>query len=112
MAASRDPLMKISRRSFLHRRGRGLRDAVSAAIAAADPIRLLELGAPGDEYDPEVALILPRLPDARASADVRRIVREVFARKFGEDVAGPEERYEAVAAAIWQRLHTDAKTSG
>ena len=102
--------MKISRRSFLHRRGRGLRDAVAAAIAAADPIKLLELGAPGDEYDPEVSLILPRLPDARTLAEVRATLHEVFARKFGEDVAGPLERYDAAAAAIWRSLQADVRT--
>jgi hypothetical protein len=41
----------ISRRNLFTREFRPLRNAVATAIAKADPINLLQLGAPGDEYD-------------------------------------------------------------
>jgi len=37
---------------------------VSRLLREADPIRLITIGAPDDEYDPEVSTILPRLREA------------------------------------------------
>jgi len=94
----------ISRRHLFRREYRPLRKAVAAIIAKVDPINLLALGAPGDEYDPEVTAILPLLASARTADEVCTIVRAEFARRFGDEVAGPHERYRDAAAAIWQAL--------
>lgn len=74
------------------------------AIAKADPIRFLELGAPGDEYAPEVDAILPLLKTAASGDEVRVIVRDEFVRRFGDEAAGPPERYDDAATAIWAAL--------
>jgi len=50
---------------------------------------LIAMGAPDDEYDPEVSTILPRLREAKAAVDVQRIVHEEFVRWFGADLVGP-----------------------
>ena len=94
----------ISRRNLFAREFRPLRTAVAVAIAKADPIRLLQLGAPGDEYDQEVSAVLPLLQHASSEEDVCRIVRAEFARRFGEDIAGPPERYTEASASIWRAL--------
>ncbi len=47
---------------------------VSCLLRAADPIGLIAMGAPDDEYDPEVSTILPRLREANAAVDVQKIV--------------------------------------
>jgi hypothetical protein len=94
----------ISRRHLFRREYRPLRNAVAAVIARADPVNLLALGAPGDEYDGEVGAILPQLPRAGSEADVLTIIRGEFVRRFGEDVAGPPERYNEAAAAVWLAL--------
>jgi hypothetical protein len=94
----------ISRRSLFKRELHPLRKAVEAAIAKVDPIKLLELGAPGDEYEPEVAGILRRLKSTGSQADVRAIVHEEFATRFGDDLAGIPERYDEAAASIWAAL--------
>jgi hypothetical protein len=94
----------ISRRHLFRREYRPLQNAVAAVIAKADPVNLLALGAPGDEYDGEVGAILPQLPRARNQDDVRSIIRGEFVRRFGEDVAGPPERYTEAAAAVWRAL--------
>jgi hypothetical protein len=94
----------ISRRDLFRRDLKPLRAAVSCAIAKADPINLLALGAPGDEYDSEVAAILPRLASAHDLDDVRSIVRDVFVQFFGGETAGGAERYEEAAVAIWDAL--------
>lgn len=83
---------------------RDLRAAVSEALKAADPIGLLALGAPEDEYDPEVGTILPRLQDAASPERVQEILHEEFIHWFGADVAGPVHAYRAPAAAIWRAL--------
>ena len=101
----------ISRRNLFAREFRPLRKAVAAAIADADPIRLLQLGAPGDEYDQEVAAILPGLKHASSVEDVCRIIRGEFARRFGEDIAGPPERYLDASAAIWRAMRSGKEGS-
>ena len=58
---------------------------VSRLLREADPIDLIAIGAPDDEYDPEVSTILPRLREANAAADVQRIVHEEFVQWFGAD---------------------------
>ena len=74
---------------------------VSCLIRAADPIGLIAIGAPDDEYDPEVSTILPRLREAKAAVDVQRIVHEEFVRWFGADLVGPLTDYAEVAEKIW-----------
>ena len=56
-----------------------------------------------DEYEPEVATILPRLSEATCEADVERIIREEFAYWFypGMTEYAPE-RYVWAARQMWQ----------
>jgi hypothetical protein len=49
--------------------------AVQRALNAADPIRLIAMGAPDDEYSPEIAAILPKLAAAELDRS-GRISRE------------------------------------
>ena len=79
----------------------GLYSEVSRLLREADPIGLITMGAPDDEYDPEVSTILPRLREANAAVDVQRIVYEEFGRWFGADIAGPLTDYANVAERIW-----------
>lgn len=81
-----------------------LREAVSKAIREADPIGLIQTGAPVDEYDPEVGTVLPRLRSATSSGEVRKILHEEFVRWFGQEVAGSEEIYDDAAENIWAIL--------
>jgi hypothetical protein len=74
---------------------------VSRLLREADPIGLIAMGAPADEYDPEVSTILPRLREARAAVDVQRIVHEEFVRWFGADLVGSFTDYTEVAEKIW-----------
>ena len=94
----------ISRRRLFSRDLRPVRTAVARAIARADPVQLLALGAPGDEYDGEVTVIVSHLSTARSVEDVGRIVWAEFVRRFGEEVAGPPERYAEPAEEIWRAL--------
>jgi len=55
-----------------------------------------------DEYRAEAQTITIRLPDATSADDVRRITHQEFVRWFDPQVAGPPERYTAIAAEIWE----------
>jgi hypothetical protein len=79
--------------------------SVSRAIAEADPIGLVKGGAPADEYETEVAKLLPKLARATSIADVEQAVREIFEDAFGSsDTTGPDwdlsERLWHIAAAF------------
>jgi hypothetical protein len=62
---------------------------VSRLMRGADPIRLIAIGAPEDEYDVELRTILPRLREAKSPDDVQRIVHEEFVHWFSAEIAGP-----------------------
>ena len=73
-------------------------------VTEEDPIGLIRLGAPADEYDPEIGTILPRLKEASSIVALRRIVHEEFSSWFGVETAGSEEQYGRVAERIWPIL--------
>jgi hypothetical protein len=74
---------------------------VEHAINEADPIRLLDIGAPADEYSPEIGTILPRLAGVQGVRGVTNVLHEEFVRWFDQGIAGPSEAYEAPARRIW-----------
>lgn len=78
--------------------------AVEHAIDDADPIGLLEGGAPADEYGPEVGTIVPRVVNAQSIKEVTTVLHEEFVRWFGDDTAGPRHAYEPPARKIWEAL--------
>ena len=78
--------------------------AVECAIDDADPIGLLEGGAPADEYGPELGTIVPRVMNAQSVEEVTTVLHEEFLRWFGEDTAGPRHADEAPAGKIWKAL--------
>ena len=75
--------------------------AVAQAIDEADPIGLLAMGSPADEYSSEIGTIVTRVSKASSPLEVRRIVHEEFVRWFDAGIAGPEDAYEALAAQVW-----------
>ena len=78
---------------------------VSRLLREADPIRLIVIGAPDDEYDVEVRTILPRLREAKSPGDVQRIVHEEFAHWFGAEIAAQATEYADVSKNIWEALN-------
>jgi hypothetical protein len=78
--------------------------AVERAINDADPIGLLEGGAPADEYSPEIGTIVPRVGNAQSVDETTAVLHEEFVRWFGNETAGPGEAYEAPARHIWRAV--------
>lgn len=78
--------------------------AVARAIDDADPIGLLEGGAPADEYGPEIGTIVPKVVNAQSVEEITTVLHEEFLRWFGDDIAGTRHAYEAPAGKIWKAL--------
>jgi hypothetical protein len=66
-----------------------------------DPIGLIDIGAPSDEYDPEVKTIIVQLKNEMTKQEVHELVYQEFQRWFG---MGEREDYEELAAAIFEWL--------
>jgi hypothetical protein len=75
---------------------------VSRLLREADPIRLIAIGAPDDEYDIEVSTILPRLREAKSPRDVQRIVHEEFVHWFSAETVGSAMYYARVSEDVWK----------
>lgn len=80
-------------------------EVVRTALASWDPCGLLGGGAPADEWDGEIAALLPKIRSAQDSADVARELREVFGRSLGSPPVSADE-YNAAAEDIFLRLLT------
>jgi len=66
---------------------------VKHAIDQADPIHLLESGAPDDEYEPEIRDIASRVGGCTTLEEIEILLHEVFGKWFDAQIAGPRERY-------------------
>lgn len=66
-----------------------------------DPFGLLRMGAPENEYEPEVNSILKRLKKQQSEDEVKNIVLEEFTRWFGEEtLKGRQHLLEQIAKDI------------
>ena len=79
-----------------------LRSQVAAAVNLADPLGLLAMGCPPDEYDSETTLITARVVRCTSEADLCADVWGIFVRQFDLSTAGSKEHYGALAAALWK----------
>lgn len=75
--------------------------AVRKIVNYVDPITLIGMGCPLDEYDSEVADILKILPNAISSRELAEMIYLVFIKWFGERTAGVYENYKQIADIIW-----------
>jgi hypothetical protein len=60
-----------------------LYEASIQLLAEYDPMHLIAMGAPRDEYEPEVDVILLRLPEASSPSTLGQIIYEAFVHCFG-----------------------------
>jgi len=76
---------------------------IEAVLARHDPIGLLGF-CPRDEYDPEIRDLIQRLLVANTPDRMCASVYSVFAQWFGENTAGPEERYRELGKELWDSM--------
>ncbi|WP_313431937.1 DUF1871 family protein [Siminovitchia terrae] len=65
-----------------------------------DPMELLSLGAPDDEYEVEIQRIADALPQIRAESDLALKIKEVFDHAFDGDFNYAKCLY--IAQVIWR----------
>jgi hypothetical protein len=76
---------------------------VGEVVRAWDPYSLLENGAPSDEFDPEIALLVARIASIRSAHDATQAVSSVFSAQF-EPGDFPVEACAETGAALYARL--------
>jgi hypothetical protein len=112
IALARDSKNKLARRVLegtpadtrkrtLSRTYADLVEQVSRVIADADPAGLLAAGAPADEYEPEVAALIPRLQHAPNLESLERAVGDMFDAAFGVSSATQGRPSRALAEQLW-----------
>jgi hypothetical protein len=74
---------------------------VRGILNAHDPVGLISMGAPEDEYEPEVGTILPRLKEASDPSGVQVILQDEFVRWFGGVGMFTFEEFAPVAEEVW-----------
>jgi hypothetical protein len=70
----------------------GLYETFVWLFADYDPMRLIRLGAPSNEYDLEVEVTLSRLSEASNASDLTRIAYQSFVECFGNTFDTPNKR--------------------
>lgn len=84
----------------------GLKVLVRKEINRIDPVGLLSMGAPKDEYNPEVEEIVKKIGVAKSEKEVEELVYKTFVKMFGSRIAGVREKYSNLATNISRRLQT------
>jgi hypothetical protein len=77
-------------------------DVVAAVINAWDPYSLLEGGSPPDEFDAEIAALVPRIRHIHSEEDAAREIATVFTKAF--DPTFTPEACTEVGAQLYSRL--------
>ncbi|MDQ1689759.1 MAG: hypothetical protein QOK42_2734 [Frankiaceae bacterium] len=81
-------------------------DWLEALLFSHDPIGI-NFGENTDEYRSEAETIALRRDEVGSFQDAQRVVHEEFVRWFDAGVAGPPERYAALAREVWRRWSAD-----
>lgn len=63
-----------------------LKTKLTALLLRHDPVGLVKMGVPADEYEPESRLILERMKPTATSVELASLAREVFVEMFDEDL--------------------------
>ena len=74
------------RKKHLERRAQMTKDIVKSVIDKADPIGLLGLCCPTDEYDSEVEMIFARIRKGMSADEIAKVIHAVFFEMFSESI--------------------------
>jgi SAM-dependent methyltransferase len=95
-------LKRRQERERLRREQPQLFAELTEVLADHDPVGLVGIGAPRDEYEPEVGTIIPRLRGASDAGDVQSVLVEEFDSWFGIDTPKMSAaEFERVAQDVW-----------
>jgi hypothetical protein len=75
---------------------------VSEEIDNWDPLGLLKLGAPGDEYETEITIIVKGLPNCKSESDLSKLIQSTLDSTFGPDLYEYDSQ---TSKSIWDRIN-------
>ena len=79
---------------------RNLKGSIKEVIDLYDPIGLLKMGAPQDEYNPEIKEVAEKIANCRNVEEIQKLIYETFVKWFDQDIAGDVEKYKEPAEDI------------
>lgn len=82
-------------------------EAIRELFIDDDPQGLIQVGAPDDEYDTEIAMVVELAPGIRTIDELQAVLLGVFQRGFGTESAGTLETYGPLANKLWQVLYRE-----
>jgi len=98
--STKDPLFAIDLDSVKSSHGDRFSE-LRTIINRHDPIGLLDLGAPEDEYEPEAKTIIVQLDQSMTEKQIHNLIYREFLRWFeDESTAGPKEAYKELATEV------------
>ena len=62
------------------------KDIIKSVVGKADPMGLLELCCPADEYDSEVEMIFARIRKGMSADEIAKVIHAVFLEMFSESI--------------------------
>lgn len=77
-------------------------EKISEIVNTHDPLYLLKMGCPSDEYNPEIERILPALEEARNKKELHNKVYKIFIEMFDKDMIGPKKDYKQMSEEIFE----------
>jgi len=75
-------------------------DITAGIIKSWDPYGLLGAGAPGDEFDHEIASLIAQIPRIHSAADAAQAISRIFSSSFDAHTFSEEE-----CSEVGQRLY-------
>lgn len=86
----------------MHEHTQRMFSLVKTVVNKHDPIGLLKMGAPEDEYHPELPGLVNAVSIAKTWKDCRKKIARVFAEWFHESVGAKPEYYTDLAQELWR----------
>ncbi|OGE29496.1 hypothetical protein A2867_00815 [Candidatus Daviesbacteria bacterium RIFCSPHIGHO2_01_FULL_40_11] len=75
---------------------------ITGLVNTYDPIHLLSMGCPEDEYNGEVKRIIRGLKKASNPEQLCNLLHGIFVDMFDERLAGPKENYQQLAIDLFK----------
>lgn len=79
-----------------------LENLIRKEINKVDPIGLISMGAPKDEYDSEVEEIMLKINTCGNEKDLEELIYKTFVRMFDTRLAGSREIYRKLSSRIFR----------
>src|SRR5579883_2000621 len=98
------PIPSREQRARLRQDYSGLYETFVWLFADYDPMGLIHMGAPSNEYNLEVDVVLSHLLEAREASDLAKITYKAFADCFGDTFDTPKMRSSVIVKTQFDTL--------